>query len=437
MSGKQPSYYETLGLSPSATPDEIKKRYRELARRYHPDVNSSPEAAQKIKTINEAYHVLGDPDRRATYDAECLLRQTTARASTPPPASGKAASPPPKAERPASSRPPFTDRRMDFNGFGRTTPDPFTASNARRATPAANTDQRTATRRASGPFGTVDRLISEAKLAYINHRHREAESLCHEALLIDRRNPVAHEILGDICVKRGQHNQAATHYSYAIQFNPRNISVQAKLDRLLGRQSDPATGPTMTRPVSTSAWERFVDGPNHERNLSALSVALAMLFVAALGLLWEHPGETTEGGLSLHLFAALAFNGVLSGILLAFYGRMRPISEELLARHIKPNSHQATVPLGTLLTLFALVNFYISLLVYGIIGYAQNRISPSILRAYGTVLLLIGLFTFLYVPGAQEYPYPNPMTALFSGNILFPTVLLGWAIGDLLRLRER
>ncbi len=62
------SLYQTLNISEGASPDEIKKAYRKLARQYHPDVNKSAEAEAKFKEINGAYEILSDPQKKAEYD---------------------------------------------------------------------------------------------------------------------------------------------------------------------------------------------------------------------------------------------------------------------------------------------------------------------------------------------------------------------------------
>ncbi|PZA07171.1 MULTISPECIES: DnaJ C-terminal domain-containing protein [unclassified Meiothermus] len=61
-------YYATLGVSKNASQDEIKKAFKKLARKYHPDVNKDPGAEEKFKEINEAYTVLSDPEKRRFYD---------------------------------------------------------------------------------------------------------------------------------------------------------------------------------------------------------------------------------------------------------------------------------------------------------------------------------------------------------------------------------
>ena len=61
-------YYEVLGVSKTASSDEIKSQYRKLALKFHPDRNKSEEAAEHFKEISEAYAVLSDGEKRKTYD---------------------------------------------------------------------------------------------------------------------------------------------------------------------------------------------------------------------------------------------------------------------------------------------------------------------------------------------------------------------------------
>src|SRR6201986_3393249 len=61
-------YYEILGVTRAADADEIKRAYRKLARKFHPDVSKEKDAEQKFKEVQEAYEVLKDPEKRAAYD---------------------------------------------------------------------------------------------------------------------------------------------------------------------------------------------------------------------------------------------------------------------------------------------------------------------------------------------------------------------------------
>lgn len=76
------NYYKVLQVDPSAEPEIITAAYRRLALKYHPDIDTSPDATHRMQAINEAYRVVGDPDARARYDQERIERLKTERVKT-------------------------------------------------------------------------------------------------------------------------------------------------------------------------------------------------------------------------------------------------------------------------------------------------------------------------------------------------------------------
>jgi molecular chaperone DnaJ len=84
-------HYRTLGVAPNATPDDIRRAYRELARRYHPD-RAPAGSGERMADVNAAWHVLSDPGRRAVYDA--ARTQRVAGGAPEPVATGSSGTPP-------------------------------------------------------------------------------------------------------------------------------------------------------------------------------------------------------------------------------------------------------------------------------------------------------------------------------------------------------
>lgn len=80
-------YYQVMGLERGATQEDVKRTYRKLARKYHPDVSKEPNAEEKFKELQEAYNVLGDPEKRAAYDQ--LGRGRPGEQFQPPPDWGR------------------------------------------------------------------------------------------------------------------------------------------------------------------------------------------------------------------------------------------------------------------------------------------------------------------------------------------------------------
>lgn len=82
------TFYKRLRVDPSADAEIIQLVYRRLARRYHPDVDASPQAAQRMRALNEAYAVLREPQLRARYDAALAARRDRRSTDRPRPQMG-------------------------------------------------------------------------------------------------------------------------------------------------------------------------------------------------------------------------------------------------------------------------------------------------------------------------------------------------------------
>ncbi len=212
----QRNYYEVLGVPQAATTDQIKKKYRELARKYHPDVIQDKTLGQRVfSQINQAYRILADPERRAQYNSTL----TQSRPAGPVQAAPQAAPPP---VNPAAAR-----------------PQPASAAVKPAAAPA---------RPAAAPSASVQKmqaisgLLAGADNAIMASKPIEARAFCMKVLEIDPRSARALEVLGDALAQMGRREEAAVQYRSVLQIAPSSL-VQAKLNRL-----EQATAPTRTVP---------------------------------------------------------------------------------------------------------------------------------------------------------------------------------------------
>ncbi len=409
-------YYKTLGLTPSATAEEVKRRYRTLARRYHPDMNPSETAAEKIKEVNEAYRVLGDADLRAAYDTGLLLaqqRQAPPRQEPPPPKPKPQAKPPPPKEAP-----------FEYNGFGRAASPP---------PPTPPPKPSSAPRPKSPPRPSVQPLLDEARLAYVNRNYRQVEELCLQVLNADSRNVTACEMMGDICVRRGQKERAITYFTYAVQFSPQDRSLQEKLEKAMGIPS-PQSRPIVNRPKKSRPLSQRLNA-HHALVVNGVSALAFALFVGALMCAKMAPGQPAFFGFiseySWTFVMSLVAAGYCGGILLGFWGKLRPLVGEI-------SEGTSLTPLnyvGKRVVVSAFLWFYASFILYIGMGLKRRHYSNSLLTAYGSTFLLVALFTVIYSP-LHHAARASVQTTAFAGNLLFPLLLLGWHSADKIRLRS-
>lgn len=222
----QRNYYEVLGIPPGATTDQIKKKYRELARKYHPDIAQDKALGQRIfPQINQAYHVLADPERRAQYNTQLTALNEARPKGEDKPTSAPSAPP----TRPAPSAPKAAPTAQMPLTRQAAQPSPAPAR------PQADPGAAQKAQAIAGRLRDADNAIMAGKAI-------EARAFCVKVLEIDPRNVRALEILGDALLLMGQREDAAVQYRNALQIMPSGM-IQAKLNRLEQGAASTRTNP--------------------------------------------------------------------------------------------------------------------------------------------------------------------------------------------------
>lgn len=397
------THYEVLGVPETASLDEIKKQYRALARKYHPDVNPGAEAARVFLGIAEAYRVLGDTESRRTYDAERALQKRAASYKPTGPVNH------PAAPRPA---------------------------------PAAAQPVTTATQES-------ERLVQQAQIAFTKNRMAEARSLAEQALRYNKRNATGWELLGDVCRNQERYDDALRHYTMASQLDPRSATIQQKIERIARRPSASLRGTagsyTPSTPIRAAAPRPVRRAPSSPPPLSTLPDerrSLAMVLVGFFGffgtllivlmaaLYLDKSSASTQilpfaFSWSWPFVGCLAVAGALLGATMTITGLIRRIEDDLI---LGASTGVRSAPFGLLVIVIGALFFWAAALVHLAVATVQEALTPSLLKLYGVVALATVVFAT-----AWSAPFGLQHTLLFGGNVIFVSFVIGWLLGDFFR----
>lgn len=365
------THYETLGLTPEATLAQVKAAYRKLVLQHHPDRSSRPESKAIFLAVSEAYQVLSDADRRRQYDA-MLNRPAPPRPA--PPTTAKASPTTPPRPRPNADPPPPRAA----------TPPPVAAEVARLTT------------------------------LYGTSRYVEAESLARLIIGRDPRQPIPYAILGDLARARGNLEEAAKMYAFAVQMDGRNATFQRRHEEVLD---------AISRRKSTAAK---MDAPGASPLVAmapAIGFALSLLGAIYVSLAREAPIFTTLQLVStwtLGLLVMLFLSGVSLGATLS------------MARWLDRFSATTVNAFGRLTPTFALgfvaiVNFWAAAFLMLLIGGMQRALHQSTMRLVGVAASA----TVLYAAAAGLGGRLDPLQVLiWGGNLVYLGALCGWMVAD-------
>lgn len=195
------SFYETLGVRPEASPEEIRSAYRRLVLKYHPDRSSDPKSAEMFLLITEAYDTLSDHERRSHYDfvtkRDAKLRAETQKlAATSPPSEGRV--------------------RSEV-----------------RAKPSPQMEEK----------------LSKLSSFYRRGQISAAEAVAYEVLTEDPQQPMVYAILGDLARSRGELNKAAKMYAFAAQFDPTHPEYEQRHIEMLNASMKNSVQVESVRPL--------------------------------------------------------------------------------------------------------------------------------------------------------------------------------------------
>ena len=379
------NHYEVLGVSRNANADQIRSAYRKLALKHHPDQSKDPASKAIFLAATESYEALSDPDSRKEYD-ERLNRQAT-RASGPKAssASGAATTPRPSPPRPTATKPP----------------GPMKA--------AADTGS------ASPKIASIAEEIQRLTKLYQTGRHADSEAKAHEILKRDSRQPMPYAILGDIARARGNTNEAAKMYAYAMQMDPRNLLYERRYREILDR----------SRVVDDRKRTRL-EPADKKVIVPMIGGFIVVLMSIYLVLSQEQPVLREFGPVSTWTFSslvALFVSGVTVGASLSIGNVVERYGEVSVT---STGRFSPTAALGCV----SLIQFWLAAILYGAVGLVHRSWNYSITRLVAGVGAATIAMSFAACLNVSLDPR---QIFVWGGNLVYLGALCGWIVADAFR----
>lgn len=364
-------YYSVLGIKPTATHEEIRRAYRELARKYHPDVAGN-NTLRVFQEISEAHTVLGDPVKRREYDE--LLEQ----------------------------------KEQSKHGVG---------------------DIRTASQRKSNPKEESARKaqqhLHEARIALSKGDYKRAAEQAERCNAIDSRNAQAYEIRADVALAHGQRDKAAQLYSMAVQYSPQNPTLIRKYNSAV--ESRPSMGtaqvmvliPRIIRALGLSVGWGIV----------GTAVFSPVLFG------YQGTETLINGDVGIKVFTAIAAACMTAGLTLSLSGQLSRLSTEIwwpsLNRDREPRIPGGGIIMlmGSIaFPILAVAFFYLGIALR---RYETKLLTLGLVVISIVCCFILTTSPRLNTPHTQMVELAQFLW--FGCSLGWFTTICGWAIGDAIR----
>lgn len=326
----EPSYYEVLGVAGSASGEELRRSYRKLVLRLHPDRNPDPAATDEFIRVTQAYEVLSDPVRRAEYDRLRVLNEEIRRE---------------RARRVERAQAP--------------TQEP--------------TSQPRASQQKTPPRGPVAEDLMRLGSLMNRARYAEAERLAQKILTRSPKEHLPYAVLGDLARMRGNLSRAAEMYAYALQMEPGNRTYLQKHEEALR---------IMVRPQGGMKAVHTEQGP--QATSAPLAGAAIVLVCSGYVAIAREPAVFSFAPIStftVGLVAMLLLAGIAIGATLHYGGYLERVAT------------QFGLPPGILVGVVAAVNLWAAGLIYLLVTAPQRTVNPAASRLLGGGMLATLIFT--------------------------------------------